>query len=44
MMDIDSFVSDILRVAPELRGATFAPLGEGMDGRALFGWSYPSPA
>jgi aminoglycoside 2''-phosphotransferase len=34
-MDIESFEEDVLRVAPELRGASFAPLGEGMDNRAL---------
>jgi aminoglycoside 2''-phosphotransferase len=33
--DIDSFALDILQVAPELRGASFATLGEGMDNRAL---------
>jgi aminoglycoside 2''-phosphotransferase len=34
-MDIDSLELDILRIAPELRGASFASLGEGMDNRAL---------
>jgi aminoglycoside 2''-phosphotransferase len=33
--DIEPFEEDILRVAPELRGASFSPLGEGMDNRAV---------
>ncbi len=34
-MKIDSFEPDILQAAPELRGASFVSLGEGMDNRAL---------
>lgn len=34
-MDIDSFEREILRVAPEFRGASFAPLGQGMDNHAV---------
>jgi hypothetical protein len=33
--DIEPFEEDILRVAPELRGASCSPLGEGMDNRAV---------
>jgi aminoglycoside 2''-phosphotransferase len=35
VMDIESFEVDVLRVVPELRGGSFAPLGEGMDNRTV---------
>jgi aminoglycoside 2''-phosphotransferase len=35
LMDFEPFRDDVLRVAPELRGAPFTPLGEGMDNRSF---------
>jgi hypothetical protein len=35
LLQIDSFMLDILQVAPEFRGASVAALGEGMDNTAL---------
>ena len=35
MIDIQPYALDVLRVAPELRGAPMTPMGEGMDNRAF---------